>query len=378
MAFPNGWARRYKLEINNSKIDETLTDYPVLIKSGQLPNEMFDNDGDYPALEGGGDIRFSLDKAGTQQLSLEVESFHLDNHPTSANSCQLWVKSPSVSTSVNTPIYCWYHKAGEAQPAVDAAYGRNSVWEDNFISVYHMNEISGSICYDSCGRHNGTFHGTLPDNTWSKIGQGQLFNGTSDYISIPDHADFDTYTYCTISCWYMPSDLTGEIWRGILTKDREQFSAHTVGIWESNGITPATNFRVGQVAGGETDMTENQFSLLHLSWGHNGGAIRGSIDGFVNVEYTTANGEPANGVNPVYIGRSFTGSSNEFAKGKIVEARWSKEKFFSDGWKKADWESQEYPSTFWTLGTPESPNQSESSEKSMYRGISIGINRGIC
>ena len=69
MAFPTDWGRRCAIVIQSSKVDANLADFPVLLTKDTLPSEMFDHDGSYPALEGGGDIRFSSDEAGETQLA---------------------------------------------------------------------------------------------------------------------------------------------------------------------------------------------------------------------------------------------------------------------------------------------------------------------
>ena len=141
MAFPTGWGRRCSLTVDHTKVISDQSDFPVLFTVANLPSEMFDADGSYPALSGGGDIRFSSDSAGATQLSCEVVSFTINNDP-ALGTAEIWVKT-SISSSVDTVIYVWYNKAGETQPAVDAAYGRNSVWSA-FKFVCHMDGVTDS------------------------------------------------------------------------------------------------------------------------------------------------------------------------------------------------------------------------------------------
>jgi len=376
MAFPNGWGRRCKITIESSEVDATLTDYPVLILVGNLPSEMVDNDGPYPALEGGGDIRFSSDEAGQNQLALDVKSFHLDNAPQYANSAQLFVKIPSLSSSVDTDIWVWWNKAGETQPGVATTYGRNAVWKDTHISVWHLNEDSGSVAVDACGRHDGTFNGTLPNKQWAGLGQGQQLNGTSDYISIPDHADFNQYQDTTLFIIANSNDVGGE-WRGCYTKDREQFSAHTVGIWRSSDATGQIHYRVGQNSYQNTNWSTSGFRHLILKWAENGGIARGWVDYVEDWSGgTTASGEPANGTNPIYIGRAYDGGSSEFFSGKVTEARWI-QGLLSDDWITTMGNNYTDIANFLTTGSPETPELASQSEKAIHRGIHKGIHKGI-
>ncbi len=52
--FPQNWGRKCELIIQSSQITGDLTEFPVLIIEAKLPQEMFDSDGTYPALNGGG------------------------------------------------------------------------------------------------------------------------------------------------------------------------------------------------------------------------------------------------------------------------------------------------------------------------------------
>lgn len=380
MAFPDGWGRRAKMTVQSSQIFGTHTNFPALILAEQLPAEINNSGGSYPALEGGGDIRFSLDKDGQQQLALDIKSFHLDNHPQYPNSAQLFVKFPSgISDVADKDCYVWWNKAEESQPAVTNEFGRNAVWEDVYISCWHLNEASGTTAVDAAGRHDGTYHGTLPDKVWSGLGQGQRFDGdgtSADYISIPDHADFNQYQDTSIELIAKSNDSGGE-YRGAYTKDREQFSAHTVGIWRNSAASGEVHFRVGQYTHDDTVWPTSGFQYLHLKWAENGGVAKGWINGVENWSGVTASGEPANGTNPIYLGRSFDGGSSEWFDGIITEARWA-QGLLSDNWIKTQYSNYTDNPSFWVTGSPETPDDlPKFSEKAMHRGIHKGIHRGI-
>ena len=375
MAFPGGWERKCELTINVSEVDGTLTDYPSLLKRYPFPDEMFDSDGPNHALSDGGDIRFSSDEAGTIQLPCEIEAFHLDEDATRPDSAQIWVKVPTVSSSADTKIWVWYKKSGESQPAVDSAFGRNAVWSD-YVSVYHMNEESGSTVVDSAGNHNGAYQGSLPNDTWSKIGQGQDFNGTSDYFTVSDHADFNQYQDTTIQIWAYSHDQGGE-WRGVFTKDREQFSAPTVGIWRSDDASGLVSCRVGQFYDDDGQaFTQSTWKSIYLSWAENGGSIRSTVDGSADwTGSTTASGEPSDGSYAVNVGRA--GGQSAFFDGVLVEARW-RHGILSDVWRSTEYNNHNVIEDFWTEGTPVSslivyPNSIVSGESFGSPTINLNI-----
>jgi len=137
MAFPTGWGYKQKLTIQNSLVSTTLTDFPLLITRTELHDDVVDPSGSNNAQANGGDIRLSSDSAGTNQLPCEVVSFEHDTS-TGADDAQIevWVKVPSVSSSVDTDIYIWYNTSGsDTQPSVTDTYGRNAVWSEAILKV---------------------------------------------------------------------------------------------------------------------------------------------------------------------------------------------------------------------------------------------------
>jgi len=212
MAFPAGWGRKCELVVQYGKVDANCTDFPVLITEDTLPSEIFDADGSYPALSGGGDIRFSSDSAGSTQLPCEIESFVTDNDPANGKAA-VWVKR-TLSSSGDTSVWIWYNKSGETQPAEDGTYGKENVWDSNYKMVQHMNQDpSGSSpqMIDSTSNDNdGTSAGTMTsgDLVDGQIGKGIEFDVTDDEINISTSASLDALDEATISVWVKTDDNT--------------------------------------------------------------------------------------------------------------------------------------------------------------------------
>ncbi|MEZ5759198.1 MAG: hypothetical protein R3D86_13340 [Emcibacteraceae bacterium] len=105
MAFPTGWGRKQKITIQSSKVagSGSHSNFPVLITLDMLDAEIVDADSN-SALNGGGDIRFSTDSAGSTQIACEVVEF-VTNASSGSRRCEIWVKVPSLSTSANTDIF---------------------------------------------------------------------------------------------------------------------------------------------------------------------------------------------------------------------------------------------------------------------------------
>jgi len=221
MAFPNGWGRKCELQIQASKVLENLIDFPVFLTKDTLPSEMFDSDGSYPALAGGGDIRFSSDVAGATRLACEVVRFEIDPDPVNGIA-EIWVNVPSVSSSVDTSIWVWYNKAGEDQPGVSETYGREATWNSSYLDVWHLDKPGKR--YDSTGRsHFNWLMGNNPSQVVGKVGRAANFDGDS-YMFDPTPADpgigFEG-AFC-FSIWLRtdPGSLSND---GILAMDESRY-----------------------------------------------------------------------------------------------------------------------------------------------------------
>lgn len=203
MAFPSGWQRRCLLTL-----DRTVEDgFPVLLTQANLPSEMLDADGSNAALEGGGDIRFSSDIDGATQLPCEVVSFVRNNNP-ALGTAQIWVRCGAISS-----LYVWYKKAGESQPLVTEAFGRNATW-DKFHAVYHLetepNNTASEIT-DSTGNYHLTGEGMSGTELESGvIGNRLTFNGTSQRLSLSPTTIQNNFSreVATLSDWEVPGAST--------------------------------------------------------------------------------------------------------------------------------------------------------------------------
>lgn len=139
MAFPVGWKWKAAITIDKTKVPGDLTDYPFLICQANCPTDAMDSNGGKPAIDGGGDVRFSTDINGVTRLACDVQQFEIQDDPATAK-VEVYVKVPAVSSSVNTIIYMWWGAVGETQPSRNAAYGIEATWDSNFKAVYHLTE----------------------------------------------------------------------------------------------------------------------------------------------------------------------------------------------------------------------------------------------
>ena len=126
MAFPANWRIRCKVTIQASEVPYSQGNFPCLLIENNLPSMIFHATSG--AQSDGGDIRFSSDQSGGTQLSLEIVTF-----TKGTPDCEMYVKIPSMSSSVDTDIWVWWDTVDtESQPASAGAYGAYDVWSDDY------------------------------------------------------------------------------------------------------------------------------------------------------------------------------------------------------------------------------------------------------
>jgi hypothetical protein len=345
-----GYGRKCALTIDYTKIPASLTDFPVLFTKDNLPSEMFDADGYNPALNGGGDIRFSSDSDGNTQLACEVVSFVTDNNPANGVA-EIWVKVPSLSSSANTVIYVWYKKTGDTQPAVTDTYGRNNVWDSSFVMVQHMNDATSSTTTDSTANgNNGSKKGANePIEADGKFGKGQNFDNTNDYIQIADSSSLDVTTGLTIEAWVKADTVTGAgLGDGILAKSNFADS-HGAYNFATIGTTPA---KWGFITNQDT-IYNNTPSVDTWYYAVARYSKNNFNDIYVNnsrqVYSANYSGNLTTDSNNVRIGHYYGG--DRYWDGIIDEVRISNVGRSTD-WIGACYNNQNNPSTFASAGTP--------------------------
>ena len=161
----SNWLYYRDIIIDHTKIDSTLTDYPVMVK---LDNTNFD----FSKVRADGyDLIFTND-IGETQLKHEIELFDGVNEKAVYH-----IKIPIVSDTVDTTFRMYY---GDATITTDQS-DKTNVWDSNFVMVQHM----GESLVDSTGNGNdGTNYGTTVVDGLN--GKARSFNGTSQYVKLPN------------------------------------------------------------------------------------------------------------------------------------------------------------------------------------------------
>ncbi len=349
--------RKCELVIQSSKVPGTLTDFPLLLTNDSLPSEMFDSDGSYPALNGGGDVRFSSDAAGQTQLACEIVTFATNTNP-AKGSGEVWVNVPSISSSSNTSIWVWYYNPGQSQPAEDGSYGSEAVWDSKYQMVLHMNEdpsTSAPQFQDATNNdYNGTNNGGLSGSDLEDcvIGKGIDFDGSSN-----DDIDLGiwdvTGSGLTVQHWFYidasPS-VDGRFFSRATGTDVSQHWLMT-GI-NAGDVKPRFRLRTDGSTKSieESGISEETWHFMAATY--DGSKMRIWIDtqNIANEDKSGTISTSASVHN--YLGDNPSGSRQ--LQGKLDEVRVSTVRR-SDNWLEAEYNNQNSPATFVVEGAPESP-----------------------
>lgn len=360
-----GWgARTRKTEIT---IDHTLVPsgaalaaWPLLLSfvAGEsaltnLPSEPLDADGAYPAKADGGDLMVASDENGVTRLSLEVVDWTPDNAPDSNASAELWVADPDgiwqPSSVADVSLWVAWGDASASQPAADAAYGSQAVWDAYYSLVSHDGGITDSTANGLDGTATGTYSVAGQIGAATNIaGTGETSAGgrivfANNAALVPGTGEF------TIEAWVQSAD-TYVSWGVVLTDYGDPTAnfwdlAQEGGEWRATQRDGASN--QAQAKGGTVD---TDWHLLSASW--DGSTISlydnaSLLDAATNA--STGNVDTSGGVTP---GTSYpTFPATYGFPGTIDELRVSKGIGRSDDWHATSYASQLQPGVFASPGT---------------------------
>jgi hypothetical protein len=192
----NSYTYRRAITINHTKVPNTnQTDFPVLISGTYSYLATTGNGGDVTN-SNGYDIIFTSDSTGSTALPFERESYNA-----STGAVSFWVQVPTVSDTSDTVIYMFY---GNSSVTTDQS-NKTGVWSSNYEAVWHLDETSGTVNYDSTSNNiNANKNSsTSPSPAAGLFGEVQSFNGSSDYDAVTNTSAIEVGGgNHTVSVWF--------------------------------------------------------------------------------------------------------------------------------------------------------------------------------
>lgn len=310
-----GWLYGKKITIDHNKIDEDLTNFPVLVRNTILNTSHVQTDGD--------DFLFTMDNI--TKLNHEIEEYNDQTGDLIA-----WVNVTSISSTVDTVFYMYYGNS-----SCSNQQNPSGTWDSDYIHVWHL----GDDLNDSAGSADGTNHGT--DIVEGKIGKARDFErDESDYIVLGDMAQPADSSLITITweAWINPESIGTWILSKYDSSGTDYGSYHIQ--LNANGFFKScvlSDFNSHTISITDNPVaSEGQWIYLTSTFNLGGiNEIKPYING-VALPYTMLD-RSANFMwnTPVTddLGRTRLESSTEYADIIIDEVRWSK-MIRSDAWIK--------------------------------------------
>ncbi|MHA2304865.1 MAG: DUF2341 domain-containing protein, partial [Candidatus Hodarchaeales archaeon] len=186
---------RKKITIDSTKVSgSSLSNFPVLIDLEDI--DLHDPHNVQPD---GDDILF-CDASGAK-LDHEIEVFDQVGNGTHGH-LVVWVRIQTLSGTNDTQIFMYF-----GNPAVSGQENPTSVWDENYISVWHLSEATGgsNAIKDSTANDNdGTDYNSPTFGQTGKISNAIEFDGTNQYIELPNSATLENITEgdYTYEAWF--------------------------------------------------------------------------------------------------------------------------------------------------------------------------------
>jgi hypothetical protein len=342
--FDEDWPYRVKITVHSSKVDETVSNFPVYVDLSDLPAGFFSN-----VKSDGGDIRVTQADGETQQAR-EIVRIN-----TGSSTGEMHLKGSSVSSSTDTDFYIYYGNSGASEPAASSTYGSENVWDANYIAVLHLDQDPSGTppqMLDSTSNDNhGTSIGTMTsgDLVDVKVGKGLDLDGSDDALNWSDVTDLLDGEKATFEMWVNYDSVSNEAFPA---KFSTREGSDIIEVWEEAG---KLYYRMGNgTVSINYTYTFNTGEDHHFAFtqdyqtGSNNKIIQ---DGVTKASYTSAfpaaslSGSFKMGQMSNYAGSNIDGKMDEFRISDIVR---------SGGWISTGYNNQNDTSTFYTPGDEES------------------------
>jgi hypothetical protein len=323
------WNFRKKITIHSSKVWSNLTDFPVLIST-------IDSDLKDKAQSDGDDILF-IGADNETKYDHEIEKYD-----SSTGELVAWVKIPSISSVNDTVFYMYYNNS-------DAVNQENEegVWSNGYVSVYHMEEDTGSIGNSASSTNDGARVNT-PTRDTGKIGYAQNFTGggADDYFNLGDLGLADgTNENFTISTWANINNPGVEDWGKIVSKRNNSDTGMVYSLgFDNDGTSKEVYIYVND--DGSSGIPIIKSNWVFMSFTYNGSSQMLYYNDTLELEDTGMSGPMWSSTADVTIGVRKSPMHNY--AGLLDELRFSNVARSAE-WIATEYNNQYYPDTFYTI-----------------------------
>ncbi len=346
--YSNSWTKRIKITIDDAKINGSVANFPVYVSLNGMPASFFDN-----CLANGADLRVTKSD-GTTEVAREVVWVNK-----TLNAGELhFVANGTLTNSGNADFYLYYKNPSASEPSASDTYGKNNVWVNNYIGIWHLQENPAAsapqMTNSKSTSYNGTSYGTMTstDSINGKMAKALDFDGSDDYIDLGDINEMDGVSKLTLSGWY---------------KRRASNAAVLISKGSGNNVTEfepwVSSNAVYVVLSSGASLSYGSYTSNDTNWHHFAMIFNGNLGSnstrLVHYEDGTAKtltftltipATTSSTTSSLLIGKSLFASA--FTNGFSDEIRLSS--IARDGnWIKTEYNNQSAPSTFYRVSAAE-------------------------
>lgn len=308
---------RYNIvfSVNNSYIDNPLTDFPIMVKVTDFTELMDDRKS----------IRF-VDYTNTSELYFSIERF-------TTNNLIAWVNLTNVNSTSVTKFNMYFNNSAVSNTSYQNA---DKTWRSEYLFVSHCNESSGNLV-DVSGNNNDMVVSGSPSyrQSISKVGYA-IYLGNAPYFY---HTSFLDSFPSELTCqgWYRPDSFTENRYLYSKTNNNNDDRFHLAVLTNKSGYAMAETNLGGNDLIRQGSLGTSVWSLMYFQ-------IKDNDDIDMTINNTFYDG-PAVTVmqdgtdTDFYIGRVST-VNDYHLDGYIDEFRVASKKW-NASWLKADYYSME-------------------------------------
>lgn len=268
--------------------------------------------------------------------AFEQFKFYIEKYDAATGKLIVWVQV-TLSATENTEFYLFYGQSG-----VLANPSTSQVWtEANYIGVWPLSDTPGSgTVKDAAGLSSaGSAFGNVAIDLNGVLGSAYSFDGTGDYVTIPDNATIEPTGSFTISTWFKSNGSQNE-YAKIFSKGRlsSPYASYTLEMRPNSAFTTynrEVGFQTGRTSGNHVLTDSNGNSIDDIEdgeWYYFVGIIEYTGATYVQTMYlngvqisTASNTSAINYYNPttypLTIGGIYDGGINNEFNGSIDELR---------------------------------------------------------
>jgi penicillin-binding protein-related factor A (putative recombinase) len=347
---PTDWTLFDTITIASTSIDANLTDFPVYVNLADLSATFW-------ATTPTGSSTVGTDIRVTTADNTEVPR-ELVFASSTAETGELHFKAPTISSSTDTIFKIWYNGTTTGDYARDATYGTEHVWSNGYVGVWHLGEAGNTNAggyLDSSGYAN---HGigtsmTTASRVVSPVGGGQAFDGSADFITVPNPTQMNVGTGpFTVTTW--ASTTVGSAGGSSKIFSKRTGSFNIIDVQLSSRTTFGIELRGAITNNGTSDIRATGWRYLTAM--RDGSNINLYVDDGAD-EHANTSAESINNTGDFMIASCAICPSTERFNGQLDEARFATTSR-STAWIQAEYLNQATTTDFYTVTEPQAQDGS--------------------